>query len=139
MRWRLSASALLAVSFVKAAGYQDAHGADSDSADEQQFVVNEVIALQRTPDWRSTVVIVAYDDSDGWYDHVADSGVHNPSLSPVDNLTDTTMTGPTSGQCGRGRESAAPLAASRPLRVRAHAAAGDLAAGQGQPLRSPPL
>ena len=64
MRWRLSASALLAVSFVKAAGYQDAHGADSDSADEQQFVVNEVIALQRTPDWRSTVVIVAYDDED---------------------------------------------------------------------------
>ena len=82
-----------AVSFLKAPGYQDGHGGYSDPADEQQFIVNEVNALQRTPDWSSTVVIVAYDDSDGWYDHVY-SGVHNPSLSPADNLTHTTLSGP---------------------------------------------
>ena len=34
-------------------------------------------------------MIVNYDDSDGWYDHVY-SGVTNPSLSPADNLTNTT-------------------------------------------------
>ena len=25
--------------------------------------------LQRQQDWSSTAVIIAYDDSDGWYDH----------------------------------------------------------------------
>ena len=37
-------------------------------------------------------MIVNYDDSDGWYDHVY-SGVTNPSLSPADNLTNTTFSG----------------------------------------------
>jgi phospholipase C len=39
-------------------------------------------------------VVVAYDDSDGWYDH-AYSGVTNPSQTVADALT-----GP--GQCGTG-------------------------------------
>jgi phospholipase C len=26
--------------------------------------------LQQQPDWKNTLVIIAYDDSDGWYDHV---------------------------------------------------------------------
>ena len=105
---RLPASALPAVSFVKAPGYQDGHAGYSDPTDEQRFVVNKINALERTPDWASTVVIVAYDDSDGWYDHVY-SGVHNPSLSPADNLTDTTLSGPTSGKCGPSPQTAAPL------------------------------
>ena len=45
----------------------------------------------RSPDWKNTAVIVNYDDSDGWYDH-AYSGVTNPSLSPADNLTNTSLT-----------------------------------------------
>ena len=105
---KLSGSALPAVSFLKAPGYQDGHGGYSDPADEQQFIVNEINALQHTPDWSSTVVVVAYDDSDGWYDH-AYSGVHNPSLSAADNLTDTKLSGPTSGQCGPSLQTAAPL------------------------------
>jgi phospholipase C len=52
-----------------------------------------------TPDWRSTAIVVNYDDSDGWYDH-ADPGAVNPSLSPADDLTNTTFSGETSGQCG---------------------------------------
>jgi phospholipase C len=76
----LPASALPAVSFLKAGGYQDGHAAYSDPIDEQQFVVNEINALQHTPAWKSTAVVIAYDDSDGWYDH-AYSGVHNPSTS----------------------------------------------------------
>jgi phospholipase C len=39
-------------------------------------------------------VVISYDDSDGWYDHVY-SGVHNPSQSVADALTGT-------GQCGSG-------------------------------------
>ena len=61
-------------------------------ADEQAFVTREINSLMRTPDWQSTVVIVNWDDSDGWYDHVY-SGVTNPSLSPADNLTNTAFSG----------------------------------------------
>ena len=50
-------------------------------------MTREINSLMRTPDWQSTVVIVNWDDSDGWYDHVY-SGVTNPSLSPSDNLTE---------------------------------------------------
>jgi phospholipase C len=106
---RLPASALPAVSFLKAPGYQDGHAGYSDPEDEQQFVVREINALERTPDWSSTAVIIAYDDSDGWYDH-AFSGVHNPSLSPADNLSDTVFGIPQSGQCGPKRQPVAPLA-----------------------------
>jgi phospholipase C len=105
----LPATALPAVSFLKAPGYQDGHAAYSDPKDEQQFVAREINALERTPAWKNTAVIVAYDDSDGWYDH-AYSGVTNPSLSPADNLTNTTFTLPTSGQCGPSPQTSAPLA-----------------------------
>src|SRR5262249_38477291 len=67
-----------AVSFLKAPGYQDGHAGYSDPYDEQQFVTNEINALQQTPDWSSTAVIITYDDSDGFYDHVF-SGIHNAS------------------------------------------------------------
>ena len=110
----LSPSALPAVSFLKAPGYEDGHPGYSDPADEQAFVTREIDSLMRTPDWHSTVVIVNWDDSDGWYDHVY-SGVTNPSLSPADNLTNTNTntigTGsPTSGQCGPNPQTKAPLA-----------------------------
>jgi phospholipase C len=88
------ASQLPAVSFLKASGYQDGHAAYSDPIDEQNFVVNEINALEQLPTWSSTAVIVAYDDSDGWYDH-AYSGVHNPSQTALDTLTGA-------GECGQG-------------------------------------
>jgi len=93
-RGDLPSSALPAVSFLKAPGYQDGHAAYSDPLDEQQFLIREINALMQTPDWSNTAVVVNYDDSDGWYDH-AYSGVHNPSQSVADALT-----GP--GQCGTG-------------------------------------
>ncbi|HEY8978621.1 MAG TPA: alkaline phosphatase family protein, partial [Streptomyces sp.] len=66
----LKAGKLPAVSFLKAAEYQDGHAAYSDPIDEQHFLVKEINALQQSPEWKSTAVVVAYDDSDGWYDHV---------------------------------------------------------------------
>jgi len=110
----LSPDHLPAVSFLKAPGYQDGHAGYSDPLDEQQFIVNEINALQHTPDWSSTAVVVAYDDSDGWYDHVF-SGIHNTSNTsavatppgPQDFLTgtglcgDTTAQPPLAGQNGR--------------------------------------
>jgi phospholipase C len=77
----LPGSALPAVSFLKAPGFQDGHAANSDPADEQQFVTHVINSLERSPDWSSTAVLVSYDDSDGWDDH-AYSGVMNPSPSP---------------------------------------------------------
>ncbi|MFI7400702.1 phospholipase C [Streptomyces sp. NPDC049541] len=67
----LRAGNLPAVSFLKAAEYQDGHAGYSDPIDEQHFLVKEINALQQSPQWKSTAVVVAYDDSDGWYDHVA--------------------------------------------------------------------
>jgi phospholipase C len=110
----LSPDHLPAVSFLKAPGYQDGHAGYSDPLDEQQFIINEINALQDTPDWSSTAVVVAYDDSDGWYDHVF-SGIHNTSNTsavatppgPQDFLTgtglcgDTTKNPPLAGQSGR--------------------------------------
>ena len=103
-----AAPALPAVSFLKAPGYQDGHAAYSDPGDEQKFIDDEINALERSPDWSSTAVIVDYDDSDGWYDHVY-SGVTNHSLSPADNLTNTTFTVPTSGRCGPAKQFKPPL------------------------------
>ena len=96
----LPASQLPAVSFLKAPGYEDGHAAYSDPADEQQFIVHVVNELEQSPDWPTTAVIVNYDDSDGWYDHVF-SGVLNPSTSVADNLTNTVLGkgAGTSGQC----------------------------------------
>ena len=105
----LPASALPAVSFIKAPGYEDGHPGYSDPADEQKFVATEIDALMHSPDWSSTAVVVNWDDSDGWYDHVY-SGVTNPSLSPADNLTPTSTTGTTSGKCGPSPQTTAPLA-----------------------------
>lgn len=102
---------LPAVSFLKAPGYQDGHAAYSDPLDEQQFIVREIDALEQTPDWSSTAVVISYDDSDGWYDHVF-SGVHNPSNTasvasppgPQDFLNGTGVCGsgtPLAGENGR--------------------------------------
>jgi phospholipase C len=101
---KLPASDLPAVTFLKAPGYQDGHAQYSNPLDEQAFVVGEVNALMKSPDWSSTAVLVNYDDSDGWYDHVY-SGVTNPSQTGADNLTGTKLgkisaANPTSGKCG---------------------------------------
>ena len=99
----LPPSALPAVSFLKAPGWADGHAAYSDPLDEQYWVTNEINALEKTPAWKDTAVVIAYEDSDGWYDH-AFSGVTNPSTSVADALTGTGMCGtgtPLAGQQGR--------------------------------------
>ncbi|MDR5820252.1 alkaline phosphatase family protein [Caballeronia sp. LZ043] len=58
------------VSFLKAPAISDGHPGNSDPLDEQAFVVKVTNFLQQQPDWKDTLVVVAYDDSDGWYDHV---------------------------------------------------------------------
>ncbi|MDO0930360.1 alkaline phosphatase family protein [Streptomyces sp. DG2A-72] len=74
---------LPAVSFLKAAEYQDGHAGYSDPVDEQHFLVKEINALQQSPEWKSTAVVVAYDDSDGWYDHVTSKVLNGSKDSTV--------------------------------------------------------
>jgi phospholipase C len=81
----LHAHDLPAVSFLKAPGYQDGHAAYSDPIDEQHFVVTVLNRLQHSPEWKSTAVVLAYDDSDGWYDHKP-SPIVNASTHPDDAL-----------------------------------------------------
>ena len=78
----VAANNLPAVSYVKAGQYQDGHAGYSDPLDEQKFLVHTINELQKSPQWSSTAVVVAYDDSDGWYDHVAPpqvNGSHDPA------------------------------------------------------------
>jgi len=101
------------VSFIKAPAYQDAHAGYSDPLDEQTFVASMVNFLQQQPDWATTAVIVAYDDSDGWYDH-AYATPTNPSFNAsVDKLNGSGVCGsgtpanglagsPVNGRCGPG-------------------------------------
>ena len=67
----LQAGNLPAVSYLKAPKAQDAHPGNSDPLDEQKFLVKQINAIESSPQWSSTAIIVTYDDSDGWYDHVA--------------------------------------------------------------------
>ena len=101
------AGKLPAVSFLKAAGYQDGHAGYSDPIDEQQYLVETVNHLQQLPEWKDTAVVIAYDDSDGWYDHKP-APLAMPSKSHYDALNGdgTCGTGGTpatyQGRCGFG-------------------------------------
>jgi phospholipase C len=77
-----------AVSYLKAPGFQDGHAGYSDPIDEQNFVVTVINFLEKTPEWQSTAVIIAYDDSDGWYDHVT-SPLVNQSATASDQNSQT--------------------------------------------------
>jgi phospholipase C len=89
---------LPAVSFLKAPAYEDGHSSNSDPLDEQRFVVTTINALQDLPDWESTAVIITYDDSDGWYDHVM------PPIVSASNTSADAVTG--AGACGTAVEGA---------------------------------
>jgi phospholipase C len=78
----IAAGNLPAVSFLKAPEYQDGHAAYSDPLDEQHFLVNEINTIQRSRFWSDTAIVVAYDDSDGWYDHRS-APVRNGSTNPA--------------------------------------------------------
>jgi len=60
---------LPAVSFLKAAAFQDGHPGYSTPLDEQNFLVNTINQIQESKYWKSTAIVVTWDDSDGWYDH----------------------------------------------------------------------
>lgn len=74
-----------AVSFIKPPQYQDGHPKYSDQLAFQTFLVNTLNKLQCTPEWKDMAVIVIWDDSGGWYDHVMPP-IINQSHTPADAL-----------------------------------------------------
>jgi phospholipase C len=103
--WAAAAAAKLpAVSFLKAPAYEDGHAGYSSPLAEQRFIVETLNRLQKLPQWGQMAVVVTYDDSDGWYDHVP---------GPIVNHSQTTLDaaicrgaapalGASQGRCGYG-------------------------------------
>jgi phospholipase C len=82
------------ISYLKAAAYQNGHAGNSSPLDEQQWIVSVINFLEQQPEWDHTVVIIAYDDSDGWYDHLK-AKTANGSATATDSLDEP-------GKCGDG-------------------------------------
>jgi phospholipase C len=103
----MDAGQMPAVSYLKPAVYQNGHPASSDPLDEQHFLVNTINRIESSRYWKSTAIILAYDDSDGWYDHQV-SPIINDSQSPQDALSGDGLCGtriPLAGyqdRCGHG-------------------------------------
>jgi phospholipase C len=91
---------LPSVSYLKAPEYQDGHPGYSDPLDEQAFIAEKLDELEHSNQWESTAVVIAYDDSDGWYDHVM-SPIVTPSKSTSDFLNGA-------GVCGEVKSQTAP-------------------------------
>jgi phospholipase C len=77
---------LPAVSFLKAPAYQNGHPGNSDPLSEQVFLVQTINRLQQLPEWKATAIVIAYDDSDGWYDHAFPTILGNSSDPVYDGL-----------------------------------------------------
>ena len=79
----LNSGHLPAVSFVKAPSAYNGHPGNSDPTVEQYWLTQVINDIQLSPDWASTAIIIAYDDSDGWYDHLT-----GPIVSPSHTSAD---------------------------------------------------
>jgi phospholipase C len=100
--WKVAASGNLpAVTFLKAARAQDGHPGNSSPLDEEGWIVSVINELQKLPEWDETAVFIAWDDSDGWYDHVI-GPIMNQSATSKDALTEA-------GACGTGADSLAGI------------------------------
>jgi phospholipase C len=100
----VSAGNYPAVSFIKMPAFQDSHpnGGESNTLDEQAGVVDLINFLQEQPDWDSTAVIIAYDDSDGWYDHAFAQPTTRASFSQIPVIKGGVQTSLTDALNGNG-------------------------------------
>jgi phospholipase C len=102
----LQAGVLPAVSYLKAKSIGDGHPGNSDSLSEQAFIVNTINTIMTSQFWKNTAIIIAWDDSDGFYDHVTGPLV-SASATPADAFQSagrcgTPAPGAFQGRCGYG-------------------------------------
>jgi phospholipase C len=99
---------LPAVSFLKFQSADTGHPSDSTALAEQRYLVQTINALQRLPQWNSMAILITYDDSDGWYDHVMPPIISlsndpaNDSLAGTTGLCGTPASGAYQDRCGYG-------------------------------------
>jgi len=96
-----------AVSFLKATANSTGHPQNSDPLSEQTWLVNTINELMSLPEWKETAILITYDDSDGWYDHVMPPIVNQSNDSANDALNGSGLCGtPAPGayldRCGYG-------------------------------------
>jgi phospholipase C len=93
--WNLVANGgtLPTVTFLKATTTQTGHPSDSTPLEEQAFLVQTIDFLQSLPQWSDMAILITYDDSDGWYDHVVP-----PIVSPSADSANDALAG--AGLCG---------------------------------------
>jgi phospholipase C len=102
----LSHNSLPSVSYVKAPVYQYGHPQNSDPLAEQAFLVKTINAVQQSRYWHDTAIVIVWDDSDGWYDHVMPP-LLTPSATNIDFLfgpgnCGTPQPGADAARCGLG-------------------------------------
>jgi len=90
--------ALPAVAFIKAPGFMDGHAQYSNPVLEQHFLVQLINTVMKSKYWEDTAIIIAYDDSDGWYDHVMPPLANPSALTTGLAASSDALTGP--GICG---------------------------------------
>ena len=95
----LSSGNLPAVTYLKFSEGDTGHPADSTPLAEQASLVKAINAVQQSPFWRDTAIMIAYDDSDGWYDHVA-GPIVSLSEDPVNDAVSGNPANGT-GSCGK--------------------------------------
>jgi phospholipase C len=76
------------VSFLKPPAAENGHAGNSDPLDEQKFLTEEINTIENSQYWKNTAIFIAYDDSDGWYDHQVGPTLF-PSHTAADHLNGT--------------------------------------------------
>jgi|SRR5579871_6855145 len=99
---------LPAVTFIKATSDQTGHPADGTPLQEQAFLAQTVNFLESLPQWSDMAILITYDDSDGWYDHVMPPIVNqsadpaNDALAGSTGLCGTLAANAYNDRCGYG-------------------------------------
>ncbi len=81
---------LPAISWVKAPQLEDGHPGYSGPALEDAFVGDLVARLQASDYWKNTALIIAFDETGGWWDHVAPPDQGGPFANWVNGLPNLT-------------------------------------------------
>jgi phospholipase C len=104
----LSNGVLPAVTYLKFAENDTGHAADSSPLLEQASLVTAINAIEQSPFWWDTAIIITYDDTGGWYDHAA-GPIVNFSEDPVnDAISGIPAASGGSGSCGKLAGGAVP-------------------------------
>ena len=102
--------------YLKAPAYQDGHAGYSDPIDEQTFLAQTINHLQRLSSWKSTAVVILYDDTDGWYDHQM-GPILTQSQTPLDTLSAPGQCGANPAKVPNGQQARCGVGMRQPLLV----------------------